>query len=395
MTKSALDITADVHNLSNAWQNLYSKTSVRGRLVTGVDKISIFDFKAKEKETLLSISKSIKNKNYKFSPLSPKFVPKSDGGIRVICVPTTFDRIVQRALSNTLFDLGYSLNNSVNHGFVRKKSVKTAINKAIQVRDDNPWVFKVDIAAFFDKLDRGLLVNKIKKEIKHRSLHDMLIASASLEISAYKSEKRKIYDLGIVQGIGIRQGMPLSPFFANLYLKEFDEFVEREGLSVIRYADDIVGFESSQNECFESKKKCEAKLLSIGLSIKDEKTVIASPNETVSFLGLGIACQKSRYKAIVTDVQLKKIAERISQYSNLEFCVRRGVNLKNVLIRLDQLVYSYETIYSEACNKSRLVDVVKSSKEKALKDLFRNNFNIDYSKLSKDKKKFLGMYSLS
>ncbi|BBI51128.1 hypothetical protein HORIV_35490 [Vreelandella olivaria] len=50
VTKSALDITADVHNLSNAWHNLYSKTSVRGRLVTGVDKISILDFKAAEKK---------------------------------------------------------------------------------------------------------------------------------------------------------------------------------------------------------------------------------------------------------------------------------------------------------------------------------------------------------
>ncbi|BBI51130.1 hypothetical protein HORIV_35510 [Vreelandella olivaria] len=49
--------------------------------------------------------------------------------------------------------------------------------------------------------------------------------------------------------------------------------------------------------------------------------------------------------------------------------MRRGVNLKNLLIRLDQLVYSYEIIYSEACNRSRLIDIVKSSKEKALKDL--------------------------
>ncbi|MBE0403054.1 reverse transcriptase domain-containing protein [Halomonas citrativorans] len=394
VTRSALNITAKNECLRHAWNSLYANTPVRTRPVTGVDNINVQDFKAEESQFIASISNKIRSGSFKFSPLKANFVPKGDGGIRVICVPTVSDRVVQKTLGNTLFDLGYSLNNSVNHGFVRKKSVKTAIKQVIRVRSNNPWAFKIDISSFFDKLDRALLIDKIKKEIKHRSLHEILVSAACLEILASRADEEKLYRLGIVKGCGVRQGMPLSPFFANLYLKEFDEFVERKQLPVVRYADDIIGFSDNEAQCLIAMGSCEDKLISIGLSLKKEKTILASPSQTVDFLGLGIARINKQYQPLVTNIQLERIKERIAQYSNLGFCARRNINLKNVLTRMDQLVLTYDMIYSEASNKNKVLDVVKSAKEKTIKDLFRKNFNLDYKNLTKDQRRFLGMSSL-
>lgn len=392
LTKSAFFYFSSTQNLTAAWKDMFSRTSVRSRSGFGIDRLSVAQFKESDINRIFHLSKIIRNGNFSFNHLSAKLIPKTDGKYRVICIPTVKDRVVQRALTKTLYEYNYTLENSVNHGFVKGKSVRTAIEQSIKLRNNYPWVFKVDIAAFFDNLDRLLLFKKIKKEIKHRSLHTILNAAANVEISFNSNaERSKIRRQGIKDGIGVRQGMPLSPFFANLYLKEFDEFVERNQLKVIRYADDIIGFASSEEECIEVQLKCEDALRSIGLGIKSSKTEISQPRQTVSFLGLGVSYQKDGYKAIVTEEQLINIKVKIHEYSNLDFCHRRGITLKNVLIKFDELTDSYESIYGECYNKQKVMDVVVSARNKALQDLFFHNFGINYNSLTTKKKKFLGI----
>lgn len=392
VTKSAFHEFSSTQNLIAAWKDMFAKTSVRSRSGFGIDRLSVAQFKESDLDQISQLSKNIRNENFSFNHLSAKLVPKSDGKFRVICIPTVKDRVVQRALTKTLYEYGYTLENSVNHGFVKGRSVRTAIDQSIILRNSYPWVFKVDISAFFDNLNRPLLFKKIKKEIMHRSLHSILNSAVNVEIHFSSSvERSKIKAQGIRDGIGVRQGMPLSPFFANLYLKEFDEFVEHNQLKVIRYADDIIGFARCEKECTEMQLKCENALRNIGLSIKSSKTEISQPKKTVSFLGLGISYQKDSYKAIVTDEQLTNIKVKISEYSDLNFCHRRGITLKNVLMKLDELTDSYEVVYRECHNKQSVMNVVISARNKTLQDLFYNNFGISYNSLTHKKRKFLGI----
>lgn len=392
VTKSAFHEFSSTQNLTTAWKAMYARTSVRSRSGFGIDRLSVAQFKETDLDRIPHLSKNIRNGAFSFNNLTAKLIPKSDGKYRVICIPTVKDRVVQRALTKTLYEYGYTLENSVNHGFVKGRSVKTAINKSIMLRNKYPWVFKVDIAAFFDNLDRGLLRKKIKKEIKHRSLHNILNSCANVEIGFSSHEERsKIRSQGIKKGVGIRQGMPLSPFFANLYLKEFDSFVERKKLNVVRYADDIIGFAKSESECKEMQSKCEETLRNINLYVKSSKTELFPPEQTVSFLGLGISYEKDGYKAIVTDVQLKRIKDKIYEYSNIDFCLRRNITLKNVLVKLDELTDSYQSVYGECHNKQKVSDVVVSSREKTLRDLFYKNFGLNYKMLTNNQRKFLGV----
>ena len=102
---------------------------------------------------------------------------------------------------------------------------------------------KTDISAFFDNIERVKLKGEIRKKIKISSLHKMIDDVIDLEIVTDDlSSNKKIRDAGIFEGKGVRQGMPLSPLFANLYLTDLDFKIKQMGYWAIRYADDIIFF---------------------------------------------------------------------------------------------------------------------------------------------------------
>ena len=171
-------------------------------------------------------------------------IPKPNGKFRLICVPTIEDRIVQRALLLVLNQYYHKkFDNGISYGFISQKTVKDAALQACMLRKTHQWVYKTDISAFFDNIDREKLIEKIKSFIKHRSLHKLLFLAVSREVQTTSlAQEKRIKKLGIQRGLGIRQGMPLSPFFANLFLESFDNEIKATGLKAVRYADDLIFF---------------------------------------------------------------------------------------------------------------------------------------------------------
>ena len=146
---NALQVISSKKELLSAWKNLWSKTRPKSRATYGVDGVSLNDFDTNHLGNIRTISHQIRAGKYTFSDLRPYFIEKGNGKLRVICIPTTKDRVVQGVLLRYLqarYNARFS--NPVSYGFLKGSSVKAALDRAKVLRKSHPWVFKTDIEAF-------------------------------------------------------------------------------------------------------------------------------------------------------------------------------------------------------------------------------------------------------
>ena len=272
---------------------------VRRQKSSGVDGITPTVFNKNLDSNFAVIRQEIQ-KGYQFSKLVAHLIPKHDGKRhRIICVPTVKDRLVQRLLVSYLAGRAKKLGiiNEISFGFVcgKEKGAAKARKRAIELRNLYPWAYKSDISSFFDNLPRKRLYKEVAKTLNTPSLNRLLDGAINCEIDDSDSAVQRVLNReGIKRGRGVRQGMPLSPVFANIILRDFDKVFIREKLHIVRYADDFIVLADSKKECIEIDILSRDILSKIGFEIPalgdlSGKTQICSPKESVEFLGLSLS----------------------------------------------------------------------------------------------------------
>ncbi len=394
MAKNAFNDFSSTNHLSQAWGEMFSASKKRKRDGFGLDGVSLNDFKQNEDESIYRLSNDLRQSKYIPQLLNPHFIPKTNGKDRLICVPSVHDRLVQRALLSQLHDKGYGFVNNISYGFVKGRSVNMAATKAIEHREKKQWVYKADISSFFDEIDRDILIGRVKKKVRLRSLHSIMESVINTEVYCrHDGITRRIKKLGIKKGVGLRQGMPMSPYLSNLMLMEFDQKIQAKGISMVRYADDFVAFASSESECEEIHELCVEQLAKEGLNIHSlntsSKTVIARPSEPIEFLGLELSHTSDGYKLKVSQNQCNSIKQKILQLSDLDYCIMQGVSISRLTRKLEDTISGYYGAYGLCSNLDQLTDVVESAKNLAMSRLFVDEFGIDYKLLTEKQKKFL------
>ncbi len=193
---------------------------------------------------LTLLTKSLRAGSYGPSRLRAVFIPKPNSTKeRLICIPIIRDRIVQRAIANYLIqNEKLPIENEFSYGFIKGRGTKQAILRAIELRSKYAWCLKTDIEAFFDRIPRADVKSRVAKALPNSSVTPLLFKVIDCEIKETWSLKPKLTKQGILPGIGLRQGMPLSPLLANLVLSGFDASIRKAGIEMIRYADDLLLF---------------------------------------------------------------------------------------------------------------------------------------------------------
>jgi len=397
MAKVALEVIATRAALRAAWKRV-SKGKLAGPSAfrPGVDGESLDSFSRCLDARLAEISTAIRGGSYRFSSLKPFLVPKPNGKNRLICVPTVSDRVVQRAMLDFLTPRNGWIANGVSFGFVPDLGVPDAVKLAVTYRADAPWVFKTDITAFFDRIDRGLLIQRVRSKIKHRSLHALMESVASCEIHHEgDAMARKLKALDVRAGRGVRQGMPLSPFFANLMLEPFDRACKEKNLGAIRYADDLAFFTSSEDEARTVQQFCVQELTALRLDIpelgQNSKTRIYGPTESAEFLGVDLrAAAGGQFEVAVSSELMHQIKQRIYLYGNLSELQTRGLDITRFGNALRAAVAAYGATYSYCANAKDLKNHLASWEQEVMTRIIRE-LGIDVNALSSGQRWFLGL----
>ena len=364
--RTALETLASVQNLSGVWSTFRAKAR---NSAAGVNGLSPKSFDAESKYRIAVLSSEIKA-GYSFSNLRGVAVPKKDPTkFRVICVPTIQDRIVQRSLLKSIEERAgrLGIENDVSFGFVKerdgiKRGTGGARDVALSHRTMKPWAFKADISAFFDRIQRDELAQSFRRAFSLKSLGNLVEGAIHCEVDDSDPRIKRILDEnGILKGRGLRQGMPLSPILSNFLLREFDRTFVKEGLDLVRYADDLLVFADSEQACKEIQELTDYELAKLGLSLSPSKTEICAPEQPVEFLGLelGLKTGTNKYVLTVSEKQLAKIREEFVKLHDIDYLCSKKLDAHALAKRLSNMANGYRVAYGVADNYSHFENLIE------------------------------------
>jgi CRISPR-associated protein Cas1 len=225
---------------------------------------------------IAEISDELRAGTWRPQPTRRVTIPKSDGGRRVLAIPSIRDRVVERAIMTTIDPLVDEVLSPWCFGYRRGLSVNDAINALCEARDDGcTAVLRSDVQECFDQIPHELLFSRLDEVVS-----DAEVVSLIREIVG-----------GFADARGIAQGSPLSPVLANLLLAGADAALLRDGLLPIRYADDLaIPFRPEWTDA-DVADSLEAALSSVGLSSSARKTRCERFVDGVHFLGRTIRAE--------------------------------------------------------------------------------------------------------
>ncbi|MBR2653245.1 MAG: group II intron reverse transcriptase/maturase [Lachnospiraceae bacterium] len=294
----------------------------------GVDGMTIDQTRQWLKEHNHELTDRIRRGKYTPKPVRRVEIPKPDGGIRKLGIPTVTDRIIQQAMAQQMIPIFEPLFSDGSYGYRPGRGAKDAILKVKGYAEQGyTHAVSLDLSKYFDTLNHTILVNLLRKEIKDERVIQM--------VKRYL--RSGVMENGVVIDTeeGSPQGGNLSPLLANVYLNEFDQEYQKRGVPCIRYADDIVLLAKSERAAKRlletSTKYLEGTLT---LKVNQEKSRVASVFAIRNFKYLGFALGKNG-KGIYVRVHpksMKKFKDRLREYSSRKRCQSIRPSLEKIRV---------------------------------------------------------------
>jgi retron-type reverse transcriptase len=364
----------------------------------GIDKCSAKTFKANHQHNISQLAKDIRSGSYHQKSLRLALIPKGTNSHRPVCIPTIRDRIVQRAINRYLMGptVKLGMSQQVTYGFLKGYgSANDAIKMAITKRTKKGFIVKTDISKFFDEIDRNELVERLNSIRMSPSLIPPLIEVIRSEVKIKSpTEIERFKESGLKKNRGLRQGMPLSPLLASIFLRDFDKAIVKQNCSFLRYADDLIIFGKDKAEATRGFEVVRDELNQLGLEVPalgNEKSELREPRQSVEYLGQEIVYNQKTdsYHTRIPQNSIERILNVVAEM-DLAKSIYEKETLGSVFRKLDSRSSSYNAYFSEASNlgvfQKRVSDEVRKTKKKIFVDLF----GPAALKLKPNEKRFLG-----
>ncbi|MBV3418055.1 group II intron reverse transcriptase/maturase, partial [Holdemanella biformis] len=253
---------------------------------SGIDGMEVKELDEYLSKHLDEIKEQIRNKKYSPKPVKRVEIPKPDGSVRNLGVPTVVDRFVQQAIAQVLTPIYEPKFSESSYGFRPNRCCEMAILKALEFMNDGyQWVVDIDLEKFFDNVNHDKMISLIMKDVKCGEIVSLINKFLKSGIMIDDEYKESV--------IGTPQGGNLSPLLSNIMLNQLDKELEARGLRFTRYADDCIILVGSSKAADRVMKNVSIFIESkLGLKVNMTKSKVSKPND-IKYLGFGFFMDKN------------------------------------------------------------------------------------------------------
>jgi RNA-directed DNA polymerase len=288
----------------------------------GIDRMTVGQLPDYLKQHWPAIREQLLNGTYEPQPVRRVEIPKPDGGLRKLGIPSVLDRFIQQAVMQVLQRRWDRMFSQHSYGFRPGRSAHQAVAQAQQyIVEGYGWCIDFDLEKFFDRVNHDKLMGQIAKRVEDKRLLKLIRAFLNAGVM----------ENGLVSPSveGTPQGGPLSPLLSNLVLDELDRELEARGHHFVRYADDCniyVRSERAGQRVMESVTRFITQKLK--LKVNETKSAVARPAER-KFLGFSFT-DGSEVKRVIAPKALERFKKRIREIT----CRAKSVSLEATMVEL-------------------------------------------------------------
>jgi RNA-directed DNA polymerase len=313
----------------------------------GIDGMTVEQLPDHLKQHWPAIREQLLSGTYQPQPVRRVEIPKPDGGVRKLGIPTVLDRFVQQAVQQVLqrqWDPSFS---EYSYGFRPNRSAQQAVAQAQQyIAEGFTWCVDLDLEKFFDRVNHDRLMGRIVQRVEDKRLLTLIRAFLNAGVM----------EEGLVRPSveGTPQGGPLSPLLSNLVLDELDRELEARGHRFVRYADDCniyVRSERAGQRVMESVKRFLTHKLK--LKVNEGKSAVAKPQER-KFLGFSFLVPPGKEpKRRIAPKAIDRFKERVREITRKA----KGASMEQMIPELSLYLRGWRGYFGFCETPSVLVDL--------------------------------------
>lgn len=299
---------------------------VKNEGAPGVDGLTVTEFKPWLQAHWPKIRRALLAGEYMPAAVRKVDIPKPQGGVRTLGIPTVLDRLIQQALHQVLQPLFEPEFSESSYGFRPGRNAHQAVQAARSyMAEGKRWVVDLDLEKFFDLVNHDVLMSRVARKVKDKRVLKLI---------------RRYLEAGLMEGgvasartEGTPQGGPLSPLLSNILLTDLDRELEKRGHRFCRYADDCNIYVGSQRSGQRVMTEITAFLEQrLKLKVNAGKSAVARPWQR-KFLGYSVSWHR-KPKLKIAPPSRQRFADKIRQTLR----TARGHSLKQVIAQLNPIL---------------------------------------------------------
>ena len=305
-------------NIERACKKVYANKGAGG-----VDGVTTKELAEYMQANWSNIKEQIRTRTYKPQPVLRVEIPKPDGGVRKLGIPTVMDRVIEQAITQVITPMFEPSFHENSYGFRPNRSCEQAIVRVLELFNDGfVWVVDIDLEKFFDNVPQDKLMSYVG-----RVVHD-----GDTESLIRKYLKAGVMNQGKYEptDVGTPQGGNLSPLLSNIMLNELDYELDNRHLNFVRYADDVVIVLKSKAAAtrvmYSVTSWIERKL---GLKVNATKTKVTPPSK-LKYLGFGFWKGEDGWKARPHEDSVERLKRKLKTLCKRNWSIDLNYRIKKI-----------------------------------------------------------------